>query len=76
MKLHDGRYTVTVGQGEVALRTRGQSAIRTGRILGEEIEDGRRVVYVDRLLLPAGTWDLNDGWQASGCISTILVGPA
>lgn len=72
MKPRDDSYTVTVGQSEVTLRKRGQSTLRSAHILGEDQQAGKRIIYLDRLLLPPGNVDLGDGWSASGCVSSIL----
>lgn len=72
MRQRDDGYTVTIGQSDVSLRKRGQSNVRCARILGDEMHDGIRTLYLDRLLLPAGNVNLGEGWSASGCVSTIL----
>jgi len=75
MRHDESKYSVTVGQGQATIRKRGESQLRTGQILGREVQDGLQVIYLDRLLLPPGETELRDGWTATGCISTILTGP-
>ena len=75
MRHDEPKYSVTVGQTQVTVRKRGESALRVGTILGTEVQDGRQVIYVDRMLVPPGHVAMRDGWAAKGCISTILIGP-
>jgi hypothetical protein len=67
----DKRHAITIGDNEVVIRTPGRSTAAVAGILGDETRDGRRTLWLDRLVhSPGGAFD--DGWEADGAVSTIL----
>jgi hypothetical protein len=73
----DNNYTVSVGLDHVTV-TKNNQRPRVARILARDPhpEAGLQVLFLDRLVCPPGGLPLNPEWSASGCISTILTGPA
>lgn len=55
----------------VILRQRGASYVAVANILGTGFRDGRRVIWLDRLIHDKSTID-TEQWQFSGAISTVL----
>lgn len=66
---------VLLGDGHVTLRIKGSRHVRTARVLGTETDkEGTTRVWLDRVALaPHEFAKLEDGWQGTGAVSTVLV---
>ena len=64
------KVSITFGDGVAVIRREGVTTAIVAKVLGRELQGGRDVVYLDRLI-----HDDEQDWQewtASGAISTIL----
>ena len=65
------RVYIVIGEGRVTLRSNTSSTKRVAVILGREVHDRVETIWLDRLVHRAAD-SFEDGWQASGCLSTVL----
>lgn len=68
---HVNNVDLGITDSTVILRQRGQSYVTVTNILGTGFRDGRRVIWLDRLIHNKNTND-TEHWEFSGAISTIL----
>lgn len=65
-------HVVEIDGHHVRVREIGSSRPAVGLLLGIDRTASGDRYYVDRLLLPPGDRVLNEEWEASGAVSTVL----